>query len=116
MRLAYTNTSTVQPFNGPVENISIPSTAYQNSQGLFSTTLEVARDKQVLISMSDVTGITSGGILAPWTVGPSLSNISCNLTEPGEYHPYCSIYACLTMKIVAQDFVFTFDSSVVQCK
>lgn len=98
-----------------MQNISIPATAYQGPQASFSTTLDLPQNQLVMFSMSDATGITSGGVSALMTVGPSVTGTTCNTTDPGEF-PLLYPNALLTMKNTGVDFFFSLDSPLLQCK
>ncbi|KAF9010772.1 hypothetical protein BDQ17DRAFT_1346915 [Cyathus striatus] len=86
------------PPGGTIRNISIPSGAFQQNQGMFSTLLELPSAQTVFFAMSDATGVTAGGMSRIMTVGRSISGNSCNTTDPGV------------------DFVFSADNGVGQCQ
>ena len=93
-RLVMTNS---QAFGTP-SNFSIPDSAFSNNQGAWSTQLAVAAGRKVLLMMSDSTGIGSGGTSQLYTVGSSVSGISCNTTDNGV------------------DFTFEANSALQQCR
>ncbi|TFK41234.1 hypothetical protein BDQ12DRAFT_733544 [Crucibulum laeve] len=88
----------ILPPGGTIRNISIPSSAYQSNQGSFSTQLGIAENQRIILSMSDATGATAGGVTDVMTVGPSMSGTGCNTTDPGT------------------SFFFSLDADLVQCK
>ncbi|KAF9015091.1 hypothetical protein BDQ17DRAFT_1340470 [Cyathus striatus] len=88
----------IVPPGGTTRNISIPSDAFQENQGNFSTQLQLAVNQRVFFAMSDATGVTAGGISDVSTVGNPVYGVSCNLTDPGV------------------DFFFSLDDDLAQCK
>ncbi|KAF9568462.1 hypothetical protein CPC08DRAFT_406267 [Agrocybe pediades] len=82
----------------PLTNISIPSEAFQNNKGQFTTQLKYAFTSRIALSMSDATGETAGGITPVLTVADSVSGKTCNTTSK---HP---------------DFVFSLDADLEECK
>ncbi|KAJ7092658.1 hypothetical protein C8R44DRAFT_816241 [Mycena epipterygia] len=63
-------------------NISIPTSAFNNGQGSFSTVLPFNVTDKIVLTMSDSTGFGAGGSSEILTVGKSLGG-SCNTSSPG---------------------------------
>ncbi|CAA7258677.1 unnamed protein product [Cyclocybe aegerita] len=82
----------------PIRNFSIPTNAVQNDAGSFTTQLLLNQHQRVLLSMSDATGVTAGGITSLLTVGASMSGAQCNTTSP------------------VPDFFFSLDGDLEECK
>lgn len=82
------------------QNISIPDSAYDEStgSGSFLLQLELPPGRKFLLTMSDSQGFESGGTSDILTVGSSISNDNCNLTEP------------------IPDFLFQANSALQQCR
>ncbi|KAF5349899.1 hypothetical protein D9757_013613 [Collybiopsis confluens] len=78
-------------------DFNIPSNAFQNNQGSFSTQLPVAKSTSILFAMSDASGALTGGTSKLLVVGDSSTGATCNTTLP------------------ANDFFFTVDSSPTEC-
>jgi len=70
------------PVFGTPNNISIPTSAFNNGSGSFSMLLQMQATAQVLLTMSDATGFNSGGTTPVLTVGASKGKSSCNTTIP----------------------------------
>ena len=69
---------------GTQQVFNIPSSAFSNGVGSYSTTLQLAQEQQFLATMSDATGFATGGISPLLTVQaqtPQSSN--CNTVDPG---------------------------------
>lgn len=69
----------------PIRNFSIPTTAFGNDAGSFTTRLTLAKSQRVMLALSDALGVASGGISALLTVGDSISGNSCNTSSPGTF-------------------------------
>jgi hypothetical protein len=68
-----------------------------------------------MISMSDATGVTAGGITDVFTVGSaSEGSPSCNTTDPGELREE-AMNRILTI-FAGVDFFFSTNSKLLQCK
>jgi hypothetical protein len=78
-------------------NYSIPSGAYSNGQGSFSTPLPLNVTQSFLLTMSDATGFNTGGTTNLITVGESKGG-SCNTIPPHIEYKY------------------RLDSALVQCR
>ncbi|KIM48268.1 hypothetical protein M413DRAFT_16245 [Hebeloma cylindrosporum] len=70
------------PVFGTPRNISIPSSSFSNGKGSYSFQLPMAKDSQMVLSMSDATGFNTGGSTNVLTVKASQGG-SCNTTDPG---------------------------------
>ena len=68
---------------GTPRNISIPSSAFSDGKGSYSFQLPMAKDSQMVLSMSDATGFNTGGSTNVLTVEASQGG-SCNSTDPGK--------------------------------
>ncbi|CAE6432704.1 unnamed protein product [Rhizoctonia solani] len=89
----------VTPFYSTPQNISIPASAFNGTHGSYTTTLRVTgktSQGRFLLTMSDATGVGSGGTSGILTAGTG--NGSCNTTDPGT------------------DFVYSLDRSLQQCR
>lgn len=86
------------PPGGTLRTFNIPSSAYQGNSGSFSTPLLFSQNQRLMLSMSDATGVTAGGISDLLTVGPPQGASQCNTTDPGA------------------DFFFSLDSDLQQCQ
>ncbi|KAJ3506021.1 hypothetical protein NLJ89_g7106 [Agrocybe chaxingu] len=82
----------------PIRNFSIPTDAFQNDAGSYTMQLLLNQHQRVLLSMSDATGVTAGGITSLLTVGASTSGVQCNTTSP------------------VPDFFFSLDGDLEECK
>ncbi|KAH7340431.1 hypothetical protein B0J17DRAFT_651324 [Rhizoctonia solani] len=86
-------------FYSTPQNISIPASAFNGTHGSYTTTLRVtgkSNQGRFLLTMSDATGVGSGGTSGILTAGTG--NSSCNTTDPGT------------------DFVYSLDLSLQQCR
>lgn len=72
----------LQVFGTP-RNISIPSSAFNNGQGLYSFPLPYTAKSEIVIAMSDATGFATGGATNVLTVQPSKGG-SCTTTPPSQ--------------------------------
>ncbi|KAG8691924.1 hypothetical protein FRC11_004853 [Ceratobasidium sp. 423] len=89
----------ITPFYSTPQNISIPDSAFNGTHGSYTTTLRVtgkSNQGRFLLTMSDATGVGSGGTSGIITAGTGSS--SCNTTDPGT------------------DFFYSLDSSLQQCR
>lgn len=86
------------PPGGTMRNISVPDSAFSNGRGTFRTQLSLRRDRRFVLTMSDATGLVSGGTSELKVVAPPPPNVGCNTTEPNV------------------DFFFSLDSELEQCK
>ena len=78
---------------------NIPSSAFSDGVGSYSTTLQFPQGHQFLATMSDATGFATGGISPQLTVEAQTSqSSSCNTTDPGP------------------EFFFTSDPGLQQCQ
>ncbi|KAJ7492686.1 hypothetical protein FB451DRAFT_1389044 [Mycena latifolia] len=69
-------------------NISIPSSAFSNGNGTFSTPMTFAENTQLVLTMSDSTGFGAGGSTAKLNVGKSLGLFNLpNYIERGAVAP-----------------------------
>ena len=82
------------------QNISIPDSAIDSSSGngSFSFQLTLPPGRRFILTMSDSTGFESGGTSDVLTVGSSISDASCDTTEPGP------------------DFTFEANAALLQCR
>lgn len=85
------------PVFGTPRNVSIPSSAFQDGKGKFSTQLLYASDQKFVISMSDAEGFGTGGTTAVLTT-QGVDGASCNTTDPGV------------------DFSYQLNSALQQCR
>ncbi|KAJ7783713.1 hypothetical protein DFH07DRAFT_1054901 [Mycena maculata] len=72
----------ILPVFDVLRNISIPSTAFSNGKGIFSTTMPFNETDRIALTMSDSSGFGAGGSTTLLTVGKSLGG-SCNTSSPG---------------------------------
>ncbi|KAK1227794.1 hypothetical protein PQX77_009169 [Marasmius sp. AFHP31] len=79
-------------------NISIPNSSFSNNEGTFTTQLNLMRSSRFMVSMSDSTGLLSGGTSPVLTVGESI---------PGPLR-------CRTG--IPPDFYFPHDFTIAQCQ
>ncbi|KIJ92701.1 hypothetical protein K443DRAFT_113188, partial [Laccaria amethystina LaAM-08-1] len=86
-----------------VRTFSIPSSAYQGNYGSFSTPLLFNQNQHLMLSMSDATGATAGGISGLLMVGPPQGASQCNMV----LHKIC---------FPGDDFFFSLDSDLQQCQ
>ncbi|KAF8710465.1 hypothetical protein RHS03_02207, partial [Rhizoctonia solani] len=89
----------ITPFYSTPQNISIPASAFNGTHGSYTTTLRVTGKSNAgrfLLTMSDATGVGSGGTSGILTAGTGTT--SCNTTDPGT------------------DFVYSLDRSLQQCR
>lgn len=71
----------LQP-NRPLYNFTIPSSSFNNNAGSFTIPqLMLPQFQRVMFTMSDATGVSSGGITSLLTVGDSVGNVFCNTTS-----------------------------------
>ncbi|KAG9015356.1 hypothetical protein FRB93_013056 [Tulasnella sp. JGI-2019a] len=68
-------------FNVPL-NLSIPSSAYSNGKGSYTTNLALANPEQFLLTMSDATGTGTGGTSGVLTVADPVNGATCDTTAP----------------------------------
>ncbi|KAF8632584.1 hypothetical protein AX15_001791 [Amanita polypyramis BW_CC] len=90
----------VVPPGGIIRNISIPTPAfdYDGTKGTYTIQqLNLSQGAQLMLSMSDATGIFAGGTSALMTVGPSYTHQACNTSQQDN------------------DFYFSLDSTLAQC-
>lgn len=85
------------PAFGTPFNISIPSSAFNNGQGNYSTQLHFEESERFVAIMSDSTGFNAGGTSELMTVGAA-EGASCNTTDRGT------------------DFVFQTPNALQQCR
>jgi len=85
------------PPGGTLRNISIPDSAYTGTAGDFSTQLLFGAGSQMILSMSDSTGVTAGGITAPQVIGGRTATVTCDINDPGA------------------DFYYSLNDPLVQC-
>ncbi|ESK87002.1 hypothetical protein Moror_12002 [Moniliophthora roreri MCA 2997] len=78
--------------------MSIPSDAFVDNEGSFTSQLPVPKGTQIILSMSDATGPLSGGTSDLLTVGDTQTERICNTTLP------------------TNDFFFTTAGALEQCK
>ena len=84
---------------GTQQVFNIPSSAFSDGVGSYSTTLQFPQGHQFLATMSDATGFATGGISPQLTVEAQTSqSSSCNTTDPGP------------------QFFFTSDPGLQQCQ
>ncbi|KAL4266988.1 hypothetical protein AB1N83_001178 [Pleurotus pulmonarius] len=81
-----------------MRNLSVPDSAFSNGRGTFRTQLPLRRDRRFILTMSDATGLVSGGTSELKVVAPPPPNVGCNTTEPNV------------------DFFFSLDTELEQCK
>ena len=60
--------------------VPIPSDAYSNGKGSFSTQLPMPENTKFVAVMSDATGFATGGISPAITTGAAADGASCNTT------------------------------------
>lgn len=65
-----------------MRNISVPDSAFSKGRGTFRTRLSLRRDRRFVLTMSDATGLVSGGTSELKVVAPPPPNVGCNTTEP----------------------------------
>lgn len=73
----------VTPFYSTLQNITIPDSAFNGTHGSFTTTLRVTGTEnqgRFLLTMSDATGVGTGGTSGVLTAGTGSGN--CNTTDP----------------------------------
>ena len=87
----------LQVFGTP-RTFQIPNSAVTNGQGHYSAQVNFPPNQKIFLVMSDATGFGSGGTSLITQVGPSLSGMSCNTTDPGV------------------DFFFNLDTALTQCR
>ena len=69
---------------GTQQVFNIPSSAFSNGIGSYSTTLKFLQGHQFLATMSDASGFATGGISQLLTVEAQTSqSSSCDTTDPG---------------------------------
>jgi len=110
----YISQSIIQP-QQRLRNISIPSSAFQDNAGSFTTQLTAAKDERILLSMSDATGETAGGITEFLTVGPSANGNQCDTSKLGEFFSSARLEFILKGRLVP-DFFFSLDSDLEECR
>ncbi|KAN0134810.1 hypothetical protein V8E53_007184 [Lactarius tabidus] len=89
----------ILPVVGTQRVFNIPPSALSNGVGSYSTTLQIAQEKQFLVTMSDATGFATGGISPLLTVQAQTSqSTSCNTVDPGP------------------QFVYSLDPALQQCQ
>ncbi|KAI0307875.1 hypothetical protein B0F90DRAFT_79118 [Multifurca ochricompacta] len=71
------------PVWGTQTVFNIPTSAFSNGVGSFSTQLLFAQEQQFLITMSDATGFATGGISPLLTVEAPIANATCNTADTG---------------------------------
>ena len=76
------NNCSLQVF-GTQRTIAISNESFSDGKGNFKTQLPFPKDQKFLVSMADSTGLGSGGTSIELIVGPSLSDVPCNTTDPG---------------------------------
>ncbi|KAF8168178.1 hypothetical protein B0H34DRAFT_49908 [Crassisporium funariophilum] len=86
------------PPGGTIKNLSVPSSAFQGNEGSFSTVLNIAENQRLVLTMSDATGVTAGGVSDVLTVGTSVGGQACDTRDPGV------------------DFYFSLDTDLEECK
>ena len=69
-------------FNVP-SNITIPSTAFNNGNGVYSLQMPYPNGREMVVVMSDAQGFGSGGVSEVKKVGPSQGG-SCNTKGPSK--------------------------------
>lgn len=73
----------ILPVLGTQQVFNIPPSALSNGVGSYSTTLQLAKEQQFLVTMSDATGFATGGISPLLTVLAQTSqSTSCNTVDP----------------------------------
>jgi len=104
---------TFQVFDVP-RNISIPPTAVNNGNGLFSTQLPFAEGKQFVIVMSDAQGFGTGGVSDVLTVGASQGQ-KCGTASPSKCRIMIKTWSHLLI-LLEPSFTYQFDSTLQQCR
>lgn len=97
-----------------LRNISIPSSAFDDTRGSFGTVLNLATHQRSMISMS----VAAGGISDLLTVREPRSGESCNTTDPGElflFNPSSTSYNQQIL-VLGVDFFFSLDADLKQCE
>lgn len=103
---------------GTPRNISIPSSAFSDGKGSYSFQLPMAKDSQMVLSMSDATGFNTGGSSNVLTVQASQGG-SCNATDPGKSCKSISATRSLTSISFSSEgvsFSFQLNTALQQCR
>lgn len=67
-------------------NFTIPLNSFNNNVGNFTIPqLMLSQFQRVMFTMSDGTGLSSGGITSLFTVGDSVGRVFCNTTNLSAY-------------------------------
>ncbi|KAF8202856.1 hypothetical protein BJ912DRAFT_1037443 [Pholiota molesta] len=88
----------ILPLESALANITIPSSAFTNNVGSFTTApLAFSQGQRILFTISDAVGLSSGGITSVLTVGQSTSNTKCKIIS------------------ATPDFYFSLNGDLEQC-
>ncbi|KAI0257481.1 hypothetical protein BJV78DRAFT_1278000 [Lactifluus subvellereus] len=88
----------IVPIAGAQKVFNIPDSAFSNGAGSFSTQLQFAKEQQFFVTMSDATGVATGGISPVLTVEAAVGSATCNMAN------------------LRPDFFFSLDDALQQCR
>ncbi|CAL1695615.1 unnamed protein product [Somion occarium] len=86
------------PVFGTPRVMNIPDSSFSNGKGSYQTPLDFPKGQKFLATMSDASGLGTGGTTDLLEVGASVGNAGCNTADPGV------------------DFFFELNTALQQCR